>query len=1067
MKNNASEPSKTPPPAENWDDLPPTQILSHLAGLPLHETLRKVDALTELDLLLPDYRIRQLIRRGGMGAVYLAQDVKLGRQVALKMILGGHYAGENVLMRFRTEAEAIARLQHPHIIQIYEIGDRDGLPFLALEYCSGGNLEERLAGAPLEPAPAAHLVVLLAQAVHAAHHAGVIHRDLKPANVLFLADGTPKITDFGLAKMLDSDSNQTRSGELLGTPSYMAPEQAAGKNLEVGPPADVYARGAILYKLLTGRPPFRAPTPAETLLQVLENDPVPPGRLVPKTPRDLETICLKCLQKEPARRYTSASDLADDLQRYLRGDPIRAKPAGSWERVSKTVHRHPTTAALALALVLLFLVGLAGIVMSWRTTSQTNAELEKRNSELNVANRAKDEALRKEEIANAELENSNNQLNTAIGEKTQALSINFLLLAQSAWKDNRADDANKQLAADPLQGKSWESRYLKRLYQGGMQTLAGIDSGVTAIAYSPSGDRLACGTSEGVIHIWEPRSGTPLQSWKGHEESITQLVFHPDGARLASSSLDDAVILWDTQTGKPLQQHKRHKTDVFCIQFAAAGNQLISGGADGTLQVWDVDAGQSLMPLATGHDWVTCLACCSAKNLLAAGFKDGSIRLWDLNTGKERWSIGGHNAPVKALAFAPDGRLVVAAWQGSDGLIKSWDADSGQHRKTYRGHQDEVQCLAFSPDGRSIASGSRDRSILVWDVAGSGNPLALRGHSDLVSCLAFHPDGRQLAAGSLDHTIKIWDANSSEQAHLSWHYPDEVNGLAVSPDGNRLVAAVVRDLGDPDKGKPARSVIYLTSLAAGSEKVTLGEQTGIVTRLAFSPDGSLLACCSQDSAALFLWDVQKKEQRVISSQEGAALVSCTWSSDGNELLTLDRAGKLVIRNPAGESIRVVELHPSNPISAAAWHLSPWRVAAGLEDGNIVIWDGKSGQMQAAWKGHDRKILGLAFDRAGARLLSTGWDKLVKLWEVSSQKPLHHFPPGTVNRGLAVFSPDGQRLLAGDEDGTIFFWDASRGQQTLTLQGHGRKVTGMAFGPDGNFLISSGKDGWVRVWNGGP
>ncbi len=309
---------------------------------------------------VPDYEVLAELGHGGMGVVYRARQRRLSRLVALKMIRAGSLAKPEDLARFRVEAEAIAKLRHPNIIQIYDIGEIGGLPFVALELLEGGSLDDSLAGTPQPAEVAATTAATLSRAVHAAHEAGIVHRDLKPSNVLFTTDGTPKITDFGLAKRLQEDG-QTETGQVLGSPSYIPPEQAQGRSKDVGPTADVYALGAILYEMLTGRPPFHGTTPLDTVMQVLHDEPLPPSRLVPQIPRDLETICLKCLAKDPHRRYQTALALAEDIERYLASEPIRARRTPLWEQGLKWARRRPTTSSLGAAglLVAVIVVGAA------------------------------------------------------------------------------------------------------------------------------------------------------------------------------------------------------------------------------------------------------------------------------------------------------------------------------------------------------------------------------------------------------------------------------------------------------------------------------------------------------------------------------------------------------------------------------------------------------------------------------------------------------------------------------------------------------------------------------------
>jgi formylglycine-generating enzyme required for sulfatase activity/Tfp pilus assembly protein PilF len=316
---------------------------------------------------VPGYEILEVLGRGGMGVVYKARQVGLNRVVALKMVLSGVHAGKKELARFRTEAVAVARLRHANIVQVHEIGEHEGRPFFSLEFIEGGSLAAKLARTTLQPGQAAQLVETLARAVHSAHERGIVHRDLKPGNILLLADGTPKITDFGLAKRLEGEAGTTESGAVVGTPSYMAPEQAGGHTHQIGAPADIYALGSILYETLTGRPPFKADSPLDTCLQVLQEEPLPPSRLQRKVPRDLEIICLKCLQKDRGKRYGSALELAEDLRRFLDDEPILARPTPLWERGRRWVKHRP---ALAASIALLILCGIGILLWNWQARRQ-------------------------------------------------------------------------------------------------------------------------------------------------------------------------------------------------------------------------------------------------------------------------------------------------------------------------------------------------------------------------------------------------------------------------------------------------------------------------------------------------------------------------------------------------------------------------------------------------------------------------------------------------------------------------------------------------------------------------
>jgi tRNA A-37 threonylcarbamoyl transferase component Bud32 len=392
----ASEPSDYPPPPRT--PVAGEEALAGLQAPPLAHAPKThtadepgTEPVAGLPSAVPGYEVLEVLGRGGMGVVSKARQVQLHRVVALKMILAGAHAGEEERARFLAEAEAVARLQHPNVVQIFETGTHDGLPFMALEFVEGGSLANKVQDASLPPREAAALVEQLARGMAEAHSRGVVHRDLKPANVLLAADGTPKITDFGLAKRVDVGEGLTVSGAIMGTPSYMAPEQAAGRSKAVGPAADVYALGAILYRLLAGRPPFPAATTLDTMQQVLTEEPVPPAQLQRGLPRDLETVCLRALEKDPARRYAGAAALAEALQRFLTGEPVHARPVSGWERGWRWVKRRPVAAAL-VGVSGLLLLALVGLVVGGLAYEQVQAARQAAESEREEANRQKGRA---------------------------------------------------------------------------------------------------------------------------------------------------------------------------------------------------------------------------------------------------------------------------------------------------------------------------------------------------------------------------------------------------------------------------------------------------------------------------------------------------------------------------------------------------------------------------------------------------------------------------------------------------------------------------------------------------
>jgi WD40 repeat protein/tRNA A-37 threonylcarbamoyl transferase component Bud32 len=1035
-----------------------------------------------------EYDILGEIGRGGMGVVYKARHRRLGRTVALKMLLRGAYAEPEEKARFRAEAEAVARLQHANIVQLFEVGEHDGgdgqpRPYITLELVDGESLSTRMAGRPQPPRAAAAWVEAVARAVQFAHDRGVVHRDLKPSNVLLAADGQPKLCDFGVAKLLTGSDLKTLSGAVIGTIEYMAPEQAAGA--VVGPPADIYALGAILYTALTGRPPFQGTNALVALEQVRSREPVPPRLLVPLVPRDLNTICLKCLEKKPAARYPTAAALADDLRRFLAGEPIVARPVSGWERTWKWSKRRPAVAGLlALSLAVIF-VGFPGAMALWLQADRARDQLE------------------------------------------GAVYAGHIALADHAYQDTDIAAARSLLdQCRPAPGRpdrrNWEWHYLNCLCHSdlipGLGHFDKPDTWVFGLAFHPGGRALvsaaglpsgtlsghvenAAQVTPGELTVWDPETGRALAKLGGHTGALRAAAFSPDGRWLASGGADGRVRLWDGTTFADRGEVAAVDRPAGNLAFTADGRFLVIN-SDRAVLVWNLAERRPQFTVADG--WAAfdaALAISPDGRCAFSGTTRDGRHVLEIRSASSGATVARPflASPANAAAFSHDGRLLALAAAG-DHRIQVWDAVDVKLLRHLTGHANDIGALAFCSDGRLI-SGSDDRTVRVWDPATGAEVIQYRGHEMGVQGLAVNPDGRRLASGDKLGTIKLWDLTRDPRGvgfkgvAAAGEYLDQ---LAFSADGRSVLVVADKD----DAGADVHNVARWDA-ATGQ----LRERHAIGPRVqgeawhrtyAFSGDGRRLAgvdWASHRSVAVFdcadgrrLATEETREVKlntVSLDLSGDRVAFGGWDVVGGEV----RAELIVAEVATGGAVTRPAVAANHIIGPAALSPDGRRVACAVRavtvTGDTVIRAPTAAihVWSAADNGGTPLILDGAFDGGvmcvtfspdGRRVAAAGMDGSVRAWDAATGRSV--FAPAREGRpptGLA-FSPDGRRLAGAGADGLVHVWDADRGDRLLTLRNLGAPGTGhygftarVAFSPDGSRIAANDWDGTVTVWDAGP
>ena len=1028
------------------DDSPVGPDASAIAGLPT----------------VPGYAISRRLGAGGMGVVYQARQFGLKRTVALKMISSGRGHPEH-LERFRLEAEAAGRLHHPNIVEIHEIGDLDGCPYLSLEYVDGGNLAQEIDGRPQPIRKTADVIQVLARAMHHAHEHGIIHRDLKPANVLLTSDGTPKIADFGLAKLLDGDPDQTRTGTILGSPCYMAPEQASGRPHEVGPATDVYSLGVVLYEMLAGTTPFRSDSPLDTLQRVLVEPPARPHLRNPRIPVDLETICLKCLEKSPRQRYASALELAEELERFLNHEPIRARPIGVAARLWRWCRRK---SSLATALGLAIAATVAAVVVSiWFAVYQYRAAAEMGDALGEVrAGRKEVDRL----AANLAFEHGQTlceQGDVGLGMLWFARGLGYAATPEGAdfgaalranfagWLDSLHTLKGRWDHAAIVHGVAFSPDGRTAIIVSEDQTarLRDVATGrpigrpmkhdgpVMAAAFSPDGRTILTGGNDWTARLWDARTGEPVGQPFRHESLVSSVAFSPDGRRVLVGCWDQAAWLWDVASGRRVGPPLRHEEKVSSVAFSPDGSTVLTGSWDNTARLWDAATGDPIgQPMRHG-EFVMAVAFSPDGRTVLTGSNDRTARLWDARSGLPVGRPMVHQHCLCAVAFGPDGRTIATG--SNDSTARLWDVATFRPIGSILRHQHQVSSVAFAPDGRGLLTGSHDGTARLWDVARPAR-RSIR-HGGFIRSAAFSRDGRTILTGSFDRTARLWDAETGRPAGPELVHEGPVQCVALRPDGRTALTTC---------GDRTLRIWDAPSGAAIGRPI---EHEGEIGAIALSPDGGTVLTGSKDSTAR-LWDAATGEPLGPPHPHAGTVIAVAFGPDGRTALTGTTNGQVKLWDVADGISRELPRCHTDRISVVAFSPDGRTALTASLDRTVRFWDVATRRCRGEVR-HQGPVLVASFSPDGREAVTGGMDRMARSWTTDAGSPTHvpiHLE-GSL-RALA-FDPSGKFVLSGSYDRTAQLWDKATGKPIGPAIRHEGQVWFVAFSPDGRSILTGGQD----------
>jgi WD40 repeat protein len=984
------------------------------------------------------FLIERELGRGGLGVVYLARDSELGRYVAVK-VPRSEIVAEESQQRFVREAEAAARLSHPHLVVLYEVGHVETVCYLVSEYCSGPTLARWLhdRAVPLPAREAATLAQQLAGAVHHAHSRGVLHRDIKPSNVMLELVGEgegqrdsaktprlfPKLTDFGMAKLMESTGDQTRSGAILGTPAYMAPEQVEGRLHDIDARTDIYGLGAVLYELLTGAAPFRGTSDVDTLRQLLLAEPAPPRQLCPSVPRDLEAIALKCLAKKRDTRYPTAQHLAEDLGRFLQGLPTEARPLTAWGVARKWARRRPAAVAVAAVLIASVLT-LLGVVVGY------NVRL---RDQIAQATTARQEAEQESEA------------------RRRLLYAADVRAAYESWRANNIVEADNLLARQipakhetDLREFAWH--LLRAQCNPPTLSLVGHAGDVLAVAYSPDGGLLATAGKDGMAALWEAADGQLVHVLRGHSSEVTSVAFSPDGRLLATGSEDHTIRLWKVATGETVESLVGHADHVMTVAFSPDGSQVVSGSRDQSVRIWDAESGQPLHTLTGDMDVVRRVVFVPGRGLLCAGDEMRRIHLWRTSDWERLPGVYVEGERFFALAAASDGRQLLAA--GRREKLSHWQIEDERLvllRDLSGGHSERIRALAWAPDNGAFASAGADAVICLWRTAATAPHRSLLGHRGNVWSLAWSPDGQHLASAGADG-VRIWPMAADD---LAQPYPKISLGQCIrsavfTSDGSRLMTGCV-----DGHVRVWSSHRYVQR----DERRMHVEQP--VPRVRVSDDDVYLAARSGDGTTN-VWKTKKLVHLSELTASGSSN-ALAWVPGTHQLATtLDDNTLVFVDIDSGKTVRRVPL--AGRPRDLAFATDGLLVITGEE--SLQIWDARLSRIVHSIPGSHWD---LAVDRQSG-LVAAEAGSTVKLIRLESG-----FPQSTIVtacgeiRCLALCG--GTLAVAEQQPAGVSLWDTRTGQLLMRLSADLAQIHSLAFSPDGRQLVATGTDTTehARIW----